>query len=248
MVKTVSFVSASVMLLLPCISTAQTIIIQPQATTTVSFQLQQQLLNLLPAAQSYLDVLNPKAGDTEKIVTTLEDLLANRSFQTTVQSVASTTMQAFSLSTTTQALISTLLAQVAVLQAQIDAIIQERATATTTQMVATSTPATESATSTATSTASELITPENNGVVACPVITRFLSYGSSGTDVTNLQLFLADDGLLEMSSVSGFFGKLTETAVQAWQFAKQIVTEGTPTTTGYGAVGAKTRAALAACR
>ena len=41
------------------------------------------------------------------------------------------------------------------------------------------------------------------------------------------------------------FGKLTEAAVQQWQSSHGLVSSGTAATTGYGAVGPKTRAAIA---
>ena len=66
-----------------------------------------------------------------------------------------------------------------------------------------------------------------------------LSLGSTDAttlgQVTYLQKFLG-------SQVTGFFGPLTEKAVQAWQVKYGVVTSGTPETTGYGAVGPGTRA------
>lgn len=45
--------------------------------------------------------------------------------------------------------------------------------------------------------------------------------------------------------ISGFFGSLTQKAVQRFQVKHGIVSSGTPGTTGYGHVGPKTRATLA---
>lgn len=45
--------------------------------------------------------------------------------------------------------------------------------------------------------------------------------------------------------VTGYFGPLTERLVQAWQASQGIVSSGSPDTTGYGAVGPRTRALLA---
>lgn len=124
------------------------------------------------------------------------------------------------------ALIMSLLAQVTLLQTQIAAI------------VASSTPLVPTAPQSITTT------PVSS---ACPVIARTLMFGVSGSDVTELQNFLISENLLSADSASGFFGTLTEAAVQTWQSAKAIITEGTATSTGFGAVGPKTRAALAAC-
>lgn len=44
--------------------------------------------------------------------------------------------------------------------------------------------------------------------------------------------------------VTGYFGPLTEHAVQSWQSMHQIVSSGTAQSTGYGSVGPKTRAAI----
>ncbi|MDB5237758.1 MAG: hypothetical protein JWM46_28 [Candidatus Kaiserbacteria bacterium] len=75
--------------------------------------------------------------------------------------------------------------------------------------------------------------------------TRTLSRGLSGTDVTSLQQFLISQKLLSADSATGFFGALTEAAVKSFQRSKGIVSAGTPSTTGYGAVGPKTRGVIA---
>jgi peptidoglycan hydrolase-like protein with peptidoglycan-binding domain len=83
------------------------------------------------------------------------------------------------------------------------------------------------------------------------MITRNLSRGSSGSDVIALQQLFISNGMIPsslVSSPSGYFGALTEIAVQQWQAAHGLATDGTPTTTGYGAVGPRTRASLANCR
>jgi peptidoglycan hydrolase-like protein with peptidoglycan-binding domain len=49
---------------------------------------------------------------------------------------------------------------------------------------------------------------------------------------------------LASGNVSGFFGPLTQAAVEAFQSKTGIVSSGTPTTTGYGTVGNKTRTAI----
>ncbi|MBI4133179.1 peptidoglycan-binding protein [Candidatus Uhrbacteria bacterium] len=81
----------------------------------------------------------------------------------------------------------------------------------------------------------------------CLTISRNLSRGSRGNDVKALQEFLIAQDLLAPDSVTGFFGTLTEKAVQEWQRKYNIVSFGTPATTGYGAVGPRTRAAMKNC-
>lgn len=83
---------------------------------------------------------------------------------------------------------------------------------------------------------------------SCPVITRNISKGSRGADVSSLQTYLAtDSSIYPEGSVTGYFGDATTRAVQRWQKANNLVSSGSPSTTGYGAVGPKTRAALAKC-
>ena len=74
--------------------------------------------------------------------------------------------------------------------------------------------------------------------------TRNLSIGSSGADVAALQHVLASDGDYTSSIFSTYYGPLTQAAVQAFQVKYGIVSSGTPYTTGYGAVGTRTRAKL----
>ncbi|HUO56303.1 MAG TPA: PKD domain-containing protein [Candidatus Paceibacterota bacterium] len=81
---------------------------------------------------------------------------------------------------------------------------------------------------------------------SCPTITRSLKIGSTGTDVAQLQEFLAQDRSIYPSGlVTGYFGPLTQAAVQAWQTRHNIVSSGTPATTGFGVVGPRTSAAIA---
>jgi len=84
----------------------------------------------------------------------------------------------------------------------------------------------------------------------CPTLTRTLQRGTSGSDVTSLQAFLAGDSrIYPEGTISGYFGPLTEAAVQRFQVRHAIVTSGSPATTGYGVVGPATRAAIASlCR
>jgi peptidoglycan hydrolase-like protein with peptidoglycan-binding domain len=81
---------------------------------------------------------------------------------------------------------------------------------------------------------------ENN---ACPTLQENLSLGESGPDVSSLQVFLAGAGLFN-GNATGYFGMITQAAVEQWQASNNIVAYGTPETTGYGAVGPRTRLAI----
>lgn len=83
--------------------------------------------------------------------------------------------------------------------------------------------------------------------LSCPDLKRNLTKGMSGTDVTALQNFLITRTHLEAGNTSGYFGVLTEAAVKQFQCKEMGICSGTPYTTGYGAVGPKTRALIAAC-
>ncbi len=81
---------------------------------------------------------------------------------------------------------------------------------------------------------------------ACPLVGRSLKKGISGDDVARLQQFLARDRTVyPEATVSGYYGALTEAAVQRWQVKYNIVSSGTPATTGYGVVGPRTASAIA---
>ena len=81
---------------------------------------------------------------------------------------------------------------------------------------------------------------------ACPNLYRTLSRGSRGSDVISLQQFLIAQGLLSNDSATGFFGRMTESAVQRWQAQNSLVSYGDAVTPGYGVIDVRTRAALAA--
>lgn len=85
---------------------------------------------------------------------------------------------------------------------------------------------------------------------SCPALSRVLRQGLSGSDVSALQSFLAADrSVYPESTVSGYFGALTQAAVQRFQVKHGIVNSGSPDSTGYGVVGPATRAAIVAlCR
>jgi len=78
----------------------------------------------------------------------------------------------------------------------------------------------------------------------CVTLSHNLHVGStdaiSGGDVTTLQRFLIDQGYLH-AAATGYFGALTQAAVQRWQADNAIVSSGTPASTGWGSVGPKTR-------
>lgn len=78
-------------------------------------------------------------------------------------------------------------------------------------------------------------------VVSSLALARNLYRSLKGEDVKALQNFLVSKGYLTADSVTSFFGPLTEAAVQKFQKAENIVSAGTPLTTGYGSVGPTTR-------
>lgn len=79
--------------------------------------------------------------------------------------------------------------------------------------------------------------PNVGGTGGCPVITRTLSFGMRGTDVVQLQNFLIARGNLTAGNNTGYFGGLTQAAVQSFQKAQGI--------SPIGIVGPQTRAAIA---
>lgn len=80
----------------------------------------------------------------------------------------------------------------------------------------------------------------------CPIFTRTLTRGSRGDDVAELQRLLIGKRYLQ-SEVTGYFGALTENALQAFQSAEGIVAGGSPAATGWGVFGPRTRALLSRC-
>jgi len=80
---------------------------------------------------------------------------------------------------------------------------------------------------------------------SCPLIGRSLKRGASGDDVKRLQQFLArDSSIYPEGLATGYYGALTEAAVKRWQVRYNIVSSGTPESTGYGVVGPRTAAAI----
>jgi len=80
---------------------------------------------------------------------------------------------------------------------------------------------------------------------AYAMITGELDLGDRGTEVTELQTYLATDSNLYPSGlVTGYYGQLTKAGIERFQTTEGIVSNGTPSTTGYGRVGPQTRTAL----
>jgi len=71
-----------------------------------------------------------------------------------------------------------------------------------------------------------------------------LKFGVQSNDVKNLQLLLVKGGFLAPNFATGYFGSLTQKAVQAFQCKQAIVCSGGPLTTGWGAIGPRTKKAL----
>ncbi len=86
-----------------------------------------------------------------------------------------------------------------------------------------------------------------NAQTSCPLVTKNLSLGSQDQQVILLKRYLVGLGLMSQNQYSAYFGPLTETALKKWQTNKGIVSSGTRASTGYGATGPRTRAALVAC-
>ncbi len=75
--------------------------------------------------------------------------------------------------------------------------------------------------------------------------TMTLRRGMENDEIMSLQQKLKMDSTIYPEGLTtGYFGPLTEAAVQKFQVKYGIVSEGTPETTGYGLVGPKTRAKL----
>lgn len=75
--------------------------------------------------------------------------------------------------------------------------------------------------------------------------TKLLKVGVKDAEVTMLQEKLAMDSTIYPEGlVTGYFGSLSQAAVQKFQAKNGVVSSGTPETTGYGLVGPATRAKL----
>lgn len=87
---------------------------------------------------------------------------------------------------------------------------------------------------------------DSRGMSACALLVRTLRKGSSGDDVLTLQRYLKQTGDLTLESTTNYFGPATEGALQAWQKRMGVVSEGDADSTGFGAMGPRTREALVA--
>ncbi len=104
---------------------------------------------------------------------------------------------------------------------------------------------TGTATSTAVFQTPPAITYPITASSSCATLSGDLRPGSQGSEVEQLQAFLAKNpNYYPQGIVSGYYGKLTEDAVARWQAAQGIISTGTPQTTGYGAVGPQTRVSM----
>jgi len=92
---------------------------------------------------------------------------------------------------------------------------------------------------------STAVQPAGSGAL-CPSINRDLDLGMRGDDVRQLQQFLRSQNYFTYPTDTGYFYAATAQAVRAFQTARGIVSTGTARTTGYGVVGPKTRAEIAA--
>lgn len=83
---------------------------------------------------------------------------------------------------------------------------------------------------------------------SCPPGTYSLGEGSSGANVLAVQRFLTTQfNNFNRSYITGYFGPLTQDAVAEWQSEHNIISYGSPSTTGWGLVGPKTAAAMGLC-
>ncbi|MEX0933687.1 MAG: peptidoglycan-binding domain-containing protein [Candidatus Paceibacterota bacterium] len=81
-------------------------------------------------------------------------------------------------------------------------------------------------------------------VMQCLQVGRTLGVGSVGQDVQNIQKFLKQKGHFDYTETTGYFGPITQKAVQDFQETQGIIDRGSPETTGFGLVGPRTRGAL----
>jgi peptidoglycan hydrolase-like protein with peptidoglycan-binding domain len=81
----------------------------------------------------------------------------------------------------------------------------------------------------------------------CPALTRTLQLDDHGNDVKALQQFLAEQYFFT-NTPDGYFDIHTQDALRHYQSTVDIVSSGSPATTGWGITGPKTRAAIAACK
>ena len=157
----------------------------------------------------------------------------------TIASVAGLVLLALPLSAAAQSTdVSSLLSQVQTLQAQLQQLLPQA-------------PASQATPPQGSSTLQASIgsSVSSSASASCPQLSHNLSLGSTdattGGDVSQLQQFLINTGDYTYSSITGYFGPATESALQEWQAKNGVVASGTADTTGYGALGPRTRAAIA---
>ena len=80
-------------------------------------------------------------------------------------------------------------------------------------------------------------------ITTFPALTGPFGIGQRGDQVKLLQQMLIKDGSLS-SEATGYYGPLTQKAVETFQTKYNLVTSGTPSTTGFGLAGPGTRAKL----
>ena len=100
--------------------------------------------------------------------------------------------------------------------------------------ITTTTGGTSPTTNTTTTTGTTTMLPEVKGP---------FGIGTSGDEVKKLQTMLKYDGVFS-GDVTGYYGPLTQKAVETFQTKYNLVTSGTPGTTGFGLAGPDTRAKL----
>jgi hypothetical protein len=82
-------------------------------------------------------------------------------------------------------------------------------------------------------------------MVSVTVFTKLLYLGIKDDQVKKLQEFLAKNKTIyPEGTVTGYFGPLTQKAVQKFQCQYNIICSGAPFTNGYGMVGSRTRTKL----
>ena len=106
-------------------------------------------------------------------------------------------------------------------------------------------------TTTTTTTATTGATTETTQASGA-IFTKVIKVGASSSEIKTLQQFLnsdpdtkiAESGAGAPGKETNYFGLLTTKAIQKFQKKYGIVSSGTPTTTGYGSLGPKTRTKL----
>ena len=86
---------------------------------------------------------------------------------------------------------------------------------------------------------------EEKETISISIFTKLLYYGMKDEQVRKLQEFLSQDkDIYPEGLITGYYGSLTQKAVQRFQNKYNIVSSGTPQTTGYGLAGPRTREKL----